>query len=176
VVFDSADLQNFVIPLPAPATTVALDPDSWILDTGVTKVAYIPGGPKIVETSPAPGETIEPAAAPRQIVVRFHTPVNAHAGDFSLKGQHVGSVPFTLSSLSNVDTITLTVDGRNLKPDIYTLTLQDAITAVDSGKSLDGEIPNSESAASLPSGDGLPGGDAVIRFQVRFDRDSTSGH
>ena len=53
-----------------------------------------------------------------------------------------------------------------LEPDLYTLTVKDAITAVDSGKALDGEMTSSESAASLPSGDGLPGGSAVIRFSV----------
>src|SRR5262245_34235772 len=147
VVHDNADFQNFVIPLPSAPGSAQFDPGQWILDGTVTKVGYVPGGPKIVETSPAPGAVLGLQMLPRQIVVRFHTPVNAQASNFTLQGERAGAIPFTMSSGSNVDTVTLTVNGA-LQPDLYTLTVKDAIVAVDSGKALDGEMTNSESAAS----------------------------
>jgi hypothetical protein len=165
VVTDRYDFQNFVIPLPSAPSSVQFDPDQWVLDGSVSKVGYVPGGPKIVETSPSPGDVLSLATLPRQIVVRFHTPVNAQASNFTLQGERGGSIAFTMSSGSNVDTITLTLNGA-LQADLYTLTVKDAIVAVDSGKALDGEMTKPESVTSLPSGDGLPGGSAVIRFTV----------
>ncbi len=163
--FDDHDPQNFVIPLPAPATTVDLDPDEWILTSGRTTAAYSPGPPKIVETYPDPGQIVEMASAPDQVDITFHTPVNASAADFSLVGAAGGaqSVTYTYSASDNKVTLTA---AAPLPPDIYTLTISDALTAVNSGQQLDGEITDAQSLTSLPSGNGVAGGSAAIQFAV----------
>ncbi|MFO0984049.1 MAG: M1 family aminopeptidase [Planctomycetota bacterium] len=165
VVFNDADFEHFVLPLPAPPATVQFDPDAWILSSSVSNTSYVPGPPKIVEVSPPPGDRSRPGARVRPISVWFHTSVNAQAADFALVGERVGAVGFTMSPGSNVDVITLT-PTEPLRPDRYTLTVKSTIKAVDSGMALDGEIEDPDAPASLPSGDGLPGGDAVIRFTI----------
>ena len=42
----------------APVTAVSFDPAPWILRGTTTNNAYIPGPPKIVATSPAPGDVL----------------------------------------------------------------------------------------------------------------------
>ena len=49
-------------------------------------------------------------------------------------------------------------------PDDYTLTVHDGIVDVSAGLSLDGELADPADPEALPSGDGLPGGDAVVRL------------
>jgi len=39
--------------------------------------------------------------------------------------------------------------------------VRDSVTSTESGARLDGEVPG-----ALPSGDGVPGGDAVLAFTV----------
>jgi hypothetical protein len=53
-----------------------------------------------------------------------------------------------------------------LPADDYTLTISAGVLSVASGLALDGEIDVPVDIGSLPSGDGEPGGDAVIRFSV----------
>jgi hypothetical protein len=64
-----------------------------------------------------------------------------------------------------VNPVTLNPD-LPLEPDWYTLTIGGGVEAVDSGMTLDGEVADPTDPASLPSGEGEPGGDAVIRFRV----------
>jgi hypothetical protein len=62
-------------------------------------------------------------------------------------------------------TVTLTPDA-SLPVDDYTLVVSDAVTDAASGQSLDGELTSPSDPAALPSGDGQPGGAAVLRFAV----------
>jgi aminopeptidase N len=165
VVWNDADPENFVIPVDGTATEVLFDPGRWVLNSNSKKVSYSPGPPKIVETAPAPGAEIESDAATDTVSVWFQTNVNASAGDLSLVGNLGGPVGFTLADGSDVNPIVLDLDAP-LAPDAYTLTVADNVIAVDSGQSLDGEITDPADRASLPSGEGTPGGSAVIQFVV----------
>ncbi len=150
----------FVVPVSGGPSAAAFDPDQWILRT-VTNVAYQPGPAKIVETDPPPGSVA--ASGPTQISVWFQTNVNAPPAEFSLVGVQSGPRPVSMISAGNpivLDT------GGPLPPDAYLLTVGTGVTAADSGMALDGEMVDPNSAASLPSGDGVPGGAAMIRFAV----------
>lgn len=165
VVFNDSDPEHFVVPIAAPASTVQLDPDEWVLTSGKTTTAYVAGPAKIVETSPLPGATVPCGAAPGAISVWFQTNVDAAPAAFSVTGQNTGTQTFTLASGSNVNPVVLNLDAP-LLADTYTLVVTTGVTAVNSGQPLDGEIADAADPASLPSGDGVAGGDAVILFTV----------
>ncbi|MFQ5491321.1 MAG: M1 family metallopeptidase [Phycisphaerae bacterium] len=169
VVFNDADPQHFVIPLPASPASVALDPDAWVLWSTRTQGAYLPGPPKVVTTSPSPGQIVLTAAGTSQISTTFHTDVNTLPGDYTLTGAQTGPVAlpgFAYDGLNRLATLTAAVV---LPADDYTLTVNDTITAVDSGQTLDGEVGDSLDPASLPSGNGVAGGPAVVSFSVICD-------
>lgn len=160
---NTARTQWFVIPVSGAVTAVAFDPGPWILRGTTSSAAYVAGPPKIVAAVPAPGETVEWGTD--QVSIWMHTNVNTTAGDFSVVGDSTGPVAFTLASGANVNPVVLNFIDP-LPPDSYTLTVRDTLTAVSSGMALDGEMTNPSSPASLPSGEGTAGGDAVIRFSV----------
>jgi hypothetical protein len=51
-----------------------------------------------------------------------------------------------------------------LPVDSFTLTVSDAVVNSTGGLALDGEVMDPDEPGALPSGDGSPGGDAIIRF------------
>lgn len=155
----------FVVPVSGPVTALAFDPDQWILRTSATSVAYVAGPPKIVAVSPAPGSSTEASPSMNQIAVTFHTGVNCSASDFTLVGANTGPKSFTLASGANVNPAVLNLDAP-LVADNYTLTVTTGVTAANSGQALDGEITDPNSPASLPSGDGVAGGNAVLQFEI----------
>lgn len=164
-VFNSHDPENFVIPIPATATTVTLDPDDWILNSGKTSTTYVAGPPRIVQTSPLPGAALPCGTQLSAVTVTFHTNVTTSAGQYSLVGGTTGTRPVTFAYSSATNTATLT-SATPLPPDAYTVTVSDAVTAVNSGKTLDGEIADPANPASLPSGNGVAGGSALFRFTI----------
>jgi hypothetical protein len=164
-VFNSHDPENFVIPIPATATTVTLDPDDWILNSGKTSTSYVAGPPRIVQTSPLPGAVLPCGTQLSTVTATFHTNVTTSAAHYSLVGATTGPRTVSYSYNSSTNTTTLT-SAAPLPPDTYTLTINAAITAVNSGAALDGEISTPESTASLPSGNGVAGGNAVIHFTI----------
>ncbi|NWG00798.1 MAG: hypothetical protein HXY19_07620 [Thermoanaerobaculaceae bacterium] len=62
--------------------------------------------------------------------------------------------------------VAVLVPAALLAPDTYTLTVSDEVVDAASGQRLDGEmgVP-----AAFPSGDGVPGGRAVVTFEVVRD-------
>jgi hypothetical protein len=173
---NNARTQWFVIPVSGLVTALTFDnndldgapiPTPYILRGAATSVAYQPGPPKIVGTSPMPGDSVPQVLAPSQLRVTFHTSVNAATANFTLIGDTIGAQSLTLASGSNVNPAVLDLSGP-LPPDDYTLTVTSpGLTAVNSGMALDGEIADPVSPASLPSGNGVAGGDATIRFTVQ---------
>jgi hypothetical protein len=141
-----------------------LDPDTWILCSGRTNTAYLPGPPTIVQTSPALGEVVTCGLGANAVSITFHTDVNTIAGHYSVVGDTVGpqAVGFAYDGGNN----TVTLSAAGLLPDTYTLTVSDALVAADSGQQLDGEIADPNDPGSLPSGDGVQGGSAVLSFTV----------
>ena len=163
-VFNDQRTQWFVVPISGPATSTSFDPDQWILRTSLSNTGYQPGPPKIVEVSPAPGEEIIGLVPTTQIAVWFHTTVNAAPGNFTLTGANTGAKSFTLVSGVNANPVILNLDAP-LPPDTYSLVVS-GVTAANSGQALDGEVEIANDPASLPSGDGVAGGDATIAFTV----------
>ncbi len=165
MVFNDNDPEHFVVPVPAAPTTVALDPDAWILWDSVTETTYVPGPPTIVETSPAPGKAVAFEDAVNTVTVTFHTNVDVQQSHFSLVGARTGSKSFTIASTGGVNPVTLNLSGP-LAIDTYTLTVTDGVTGTATGLALDGEVGDPVDPASLPSGDGVAGGYAAIEFAV----------
>lgn len=162
---NTARTQWFVVPVSAAVTALSFDPAPYILRGSATSVAYAAGPPKIVATSPLPGASITQLSSPSQITVTFHTPVNCAAANFTLVGNTTGPQTLTLVSGANVNPAVLNLAGP-LPADTYTLTVTTGVTAVNSSMVLDGEIANPTSPSSLPSGDGVAGGNAVLQFTI----------
>jgi methionine-rich copper-binding protein CopC len=157
-VFDDAMTQWFLIPIPASATNAVLDENQWVLTSGKTVVGYVNGPAKLVATTPAPGSTV--SAPVSQLSVQFSEGVNASAAGFSITGPS-GDVPFAFSYSASAFKATLSFDSA-LPPGLYTVTADSGLLATLSLLALDGEIVNN----TLPSGDGVPGGNAVFTFTV----------
>jgi len=163
-VWDKARLQHFLIPVSAAVDYVLLDPYERILTRSVTEGAFVDGPPKIVSIAPSQG-TILLAGAPLSLDVVFHEDVVVDGSDVTLVGrddtQHDLAVAYDTAS----HTATVT-SMQPLAAGVYELHVDDTIVDVESGLALDGEIESSSLKDSLPSGDGIPGGDAVIKFAV----------
>jgi hypothetical protein len=165
VVQNDARTEWFVVPVSGPVSALSFDPGPYILRGAATSAAYQPGPPKIVAASPPPGAAVPQLAGPSQLSLTFHTPVNAATAHFTLVGDTTGAQSVSLAAGSGVNPAVLNLAGA-LPADTYTLTVTSGVTAVNSGMALDGEIADPLSPASLPSGDGLAGGSAVLRFTV----------
>ena len=164
VVWNDARVEYFLLPLAGAVQDIAFDPDLWILRTAATPVGFVPGPPKVVATDPAPGASVAPSATYALEIV-FQQAVTAPADQFHLSGAHVGGIAVTASVSGEGQVVTLT-PAHLLAPDEYTLTVAEGVVAAANGLALDGEVADAASALSLPSGDGVAGGAAVIRFTV----------
>jgi aminopeptidase N len=169
IVFNDARAEHFVLPIPDAATVIALDESNWVLHTSLSEEAYIPGPPALVQTSPLPGETVPPNAAPASLTITFSEDVEATAADVTLTEAAAGAVPFTLEYGASNYTATLSFDAP-LPVGDYTLTVRDSVQSAQE-IALDGEIADPLDPQALPSGEGLPGGDAVLNFFVRCPGD-----
>jgi aminopeptidase N len=159
VVWNDAREEHLLLPAAAPAAAVTLDPDHWVLRGATATASFVAGPAKVVAASPAPGGRVA-AGSLDAVRVTFHAPVAASVGDVELTGRRTGKVSVAAGLDAAATTLTLT-PAVPLPPDDYTLTVRDTVTAVESGARLDGEV-----AGALPSGDGMPGGDAVLCFTV----------
>jgi hypothetical protein len=162
-VFNNAVPEHFVIPVASEPTSLEFDPDVWLLFEDHYPSAYVPGPPTIVETSPAPGEILAYSEIVDTVTVTFHTNVNATESDISLVGTNTGPVSFTIASGSDVNPIVMNL-AAPLVGGAYTLTVTGGVVAVDSGMALDGEVADPNDPGSLPSGNGIAGGNAIIQF------------
>ncbi len=157
--WNDAKSDYLLFPVSDTPAQVTLDPDHWILRTSVQTTTFVEGPPKVVAVTPAPGSLAAPYAV-GEVVVIFHEDVVAQADRFSLAGARTGPVAVTLAYEAAAFTARLT-PAAPLAPDSYTLTISAALTS-STGVALDGEVAGN----ALPSGDGLPGGAAEIRFTV----------
>ncbi|MCC6322560.1 MAG: hypothetical protein IT438_14120 [Phycisphaerales bacterium] len=166
VVRSFGSVSHFLFPIdPGTVSSVALDPRNWVLEYGKTLVAYQAGPPKIVETSPAPGQALPAPAAPSVLTVRFSDDVSAAAANFSVT-RDGNPVSFVFNYNSGLREASLDF-GSALLPGAYSLIVSDALqSAAAVPLALDGEVAVSTQPASLPSGDGAPGGLAAISFTV----------
>ena len=148
---------HWLTPLPSPCLSISVDPDLWILRGNNTGTSYVSGPPKIAQASPAPGDVL--TIAPTQLTASFHRDVQITGADVSLVGQSTGTVGATFAYDAPSKTLTLTPTAP-LGADTYTLTVLDSVLDASNSLALDGEVAGD----ILPSGDGLPGGDASITF------------
>ena len=164
VIFNDARLEHFVLPIPGAAPSVALDEFNWVLHTSLSQQAYVAGPPVVVQADPLPGEMILPSAPPACATITFSEDVNASATDFVVEEASSGPVAFAFSYAAGNYTATLDF-GQQLPRGTYTVSVNDSIQS-SGGIALDGEIENPIDPQSLPSGEGLAGGDAVFTFFV----------
>ncbi len=163
-----ARVQSFVIPSGSPVASVTLDPGLWLLTITKTSIAYAPGSPKILQTTPAPGQTVG-SLAPNPITVTFSEDVLASAEDFAITGPD-GSVPFAYSY--NPGNFTATLEPlSSLYSGMYSVAISDHVTSAAAGIALDGEVRDAQAPGSLPSGDGLAGGAGLWDFSVECSAD-----
>lgn len=159
----------YLIPVPAAATSVAIDPDDWILTASKAATAYVQGPAKVLSVSPAPGSVTVAAAGLSGGSVRFSDNVNINASNVELTGPS-GVVPVSVSYNASGFLASLGFGG-DLPAGEYTLRVRDTVTTAAGAVRLDGEVADPASSASLPSGDGQPLGDAVFTFRVRCTAD-----
>ncbi len=163
VVWNDARVEHLLVPVDAtPVTQVQFDPVPWILCYDVGTIPFVAGPPKIISMTPPPGAS-EPAAGLAQLEIVFHKPVAASVSDFVLEGVRHGTIPCNYTYDMVRCAVTLT-PGAPLLSDTYTLTVADSIRETVLNKQLDGELVRPDSPDPLPSGDGVPGGDAVATF------------
>jgi len=165
VVFNDERAEHFVLAIPQTATGVVLDEFEWVLHTSLEEQSYIAGPPVLVQASPLPGETVLPNGAPTEITITFSENVTVSAADLAVEEAVAGPVDFTLDYSASDYTATLALDA-SLPIGCYTLTVRDSVESAN-GIALDGEIESPLDPQSLPSGEGLPGGEAVFSFFVR---------
>lgn len=164
VVQNSARTQNYLIPTANTASSVLLDDDGWILNTGVANVAYVPGPPKVIRSTPLPGATF---GGSQRMTVTFHTNVNLSPSNVALRRIATGT-DYPIGVVYNPSTFTVAISPiQKLPAGAYEIRISDAVTAVDSGQALDGEL-NGTGAAAYPSGNGIPAGGLVIPFNVVY--------
>jgi hypothetical protein len=163
-IWNNAAMQWYLLPVTAAPATVTLDPVPWVLATSNLSTAFQEGPPKVVAVSPAPGSTA-PASFSGPITITFHKDVTTTSANYSLTRDGGGAPLFSFAYNSATRTTSLT-PASPLPGGQYTLTISDAVIDALSSLTLDGELLDSASPASLPSGDGVPGGPAVVRFTV----------
>jgi hypothetical protein len=158
--------EHLLFPVSGAATALAVDPDNYVLHPTPGTTTFVEGPPKIVTVLPAPGsESNEGAPGVTQIEIGFHKNVNAQAAHFTITGNSTGNIPFSFSYNPATYIATLTVNPA-LAADAYSVNVSASLTDVIAGLSLDGEVADPLAATSLPSGDGLPGGAALVQFDV----------
>jgi hypothetical protein len=159
--WNNARTEHYVVPVPAPASGLVFDEDSRVLWTAAVAEAFVPGPPVVVQTVPPPGASVSVGSA-GAVTIYFSDPVAAAPGDFSISGPG-GAVPFAFAPDAGANAVTLT-PASALPAGVYTVAVQPTVTA--GGVALDGEVASPADPASLPSGDGQPGGAAVFSFSV----------
>lgn len=160
--WNDAQREHVLLPLTTGGvSSVLLDPKPWILKSAQT-TAFVPGPPKVVELTPAPGEAVKHVP---ELKVTFHKPVQVAAQDLALVGVRNGPIATSFVYEPASQTATLT-PLYALTSDTYTLTVSEAIVDVESQQALDGELDKPFVSAPLPSGDGLPGGATIATFAL----------
>ncbi|MHC5004239.1 MAG: M1 family aminopeptidase [Planctomycetota bacterium] len=164
VIWNDADEEHLLLPLEGTLIDLQLDPDDWTLHTGNLVTGWTEGPPKIVAVEPAPGAVAD-AAEVATLTVTFHEAVVADESAFALERVGSGAVDFAMTLDPSGAVATLT-PAATLAPGEYALTVLDTIVDQAAQLPLDGEVDDPADPAALPSGEGLPGGAAVIRFTV----------
>jgi len=96
-------------------------------------------------------------------------------GGADIRLQQNGGTLYELDVAYDADTFTATVTSRQpLVGGSYELIVSDGIVDAVSGLALDGEMTGPLKTVALPSGDGVPGGDAIFNLDVGGSRRPSS--
>jgi hypothetical protein len=163
--------EYYVLPVDGPVSSVQFDRDggvsnrNWVLWGSSALVGTAMNPPPVllgVEISHGP-----PISGQATLVLSFSEDIGGFdASDVTLVGSASGThVPDAWSY--DAGSMRATLDFSSLPPDDYTLAVHSAGISAN-GKALDGEtdVEMWWDDVSLPSGDGQPGGDASVGFQV----------
>ena len=133
-------------------------------DGAVTPAAVQAAGdaPHLMAMTPAPGAAVGDVV---RLTLVFEVPVVVGAGAVEVSGFATGDRADCAQSYdAATNSLTLTWAAA-LPPDTYAVrVIADAVTGAGGGAPLDGEIADPADPGSLPSGDGVPGGDARLEF------------
>jgi aminopeptidase N len=173
-VWNDARVEHLLIPVSGEVDDVELDPNTWILSRINISGAFFDGPPKIVAVDPAPSSVLR-LNRNLSMSIGFHRDVVISATDVALRRSD--GVEFELDLAYDPETFTATVESRRPLPGgRYRLTISDHVVDAEDGIALDGEIDEAHGTGLLPSGDGLPGGTAVVEFGVAGVRRAGSRH
>ncbi len=175
VIWHEADIEWYVLPAHGTVTSVQFDKDTWILRGAATNVPYESGSPQLIAAVPTLGGR---ALGASELALRFSKDVTYVDADLSVTGSQSGAHAFTSGYNAVNNEITLSFGGALPSGETWTVHVSDDLRGQDNSAQLDGEIADPTEPGSLPSGDGLPGGDAVFAFfsttpgDFDFDGDS----
>ena len=164
--------ENFLIEVSGPVDFVEIDPDDWILTRSKTEVAFAGGAPRVVAVEPTPGSNVC-AGVPLAIAITFDDDVIVDRSHFVLRGPDQTEMDLELTYDPGTLTARL-VSTDSLGLGRFEFTIDDAIVDVAAGVALDGELSGPPGPAIFPSGDGVPGGDAVVEYVVVGTRRPTT--
>ncbi len=166
-VWNSESTQHYLLPVSAPVDALALDPDAWVLTRSVTQTAFANGPPKVVAVDPVPGSVVR-VGDPLAMTVTFHEDVTIDKADISL--QRIGGATYDVAVAYDAASHTATITTNEpLAGGSYELIVGDTVVDAN-GLALDGELTVPLKTTTLPSGDGMPGGDTVLDFSVTGTR------
>jgi len=151
---------------------VDLDPNDWILTRSVTVSAFQDGPPKVVAVAPGPGSVLR-AGEPLEMTVTFHEDVVVDGADITLRRSDGTLYDLDVTYDAGTHTATL-VSQQGLAAGSYEVVVGDGVIDTASGLALDGEMDAGGESGLLPSGDGVPGGDAVFELGVGGSRRPSS--
>ena len=119
--------------------------------------------PHLVAVTPAPGATVSGVAG---LTLVFDSAVQVGAGAVEVSGLATGGhADYAQAYDAATRTLVLTWT-QALPADVYSVrVVADFVVGVGGGAPLDGEVGD-PAAPTLPSGDGVPGGDALLEFAV----------
>jgi hypothetical protein len=168
-VWNTANSQWFLLKTAVPVTGIQFDKDTWILRDAASSVSYVQGPAKIIDTQPAPGQSIYSGTGLSQIMIQFSEAVTYNDNNISVVGNLSGPQTFSSSYSASDYKLTLTLAQPLPENETWTVTVADDVLTQLSGYAIDGELAGVQQP--FPSGDGVPGGDAVFSFYVGYAAD-----
>jgi hypothetical protein len=125
---------------------------------------------RLERTVPPPGTAATPVMRLRELELGFNTSLILDGSEISVTGSRSGPRSFTHTSDPS-GLVTLVFDRPLGGNQTWTVSISDQVRAAATGEPLDGELARPDDPASLPSGDGVPGGNAVFSFYVSLSGD-----
>jgi len=153
--------QWYLVPVDGTVTSVVFDPEIHVLWANNKSITYVNGPPQLMAISPFPDAALPGSEVVSAVQLQFSEPVTYSGTDFSVVGSLTGAASFTPVYDSATYTVSLQFDTPLIGGQVWTVTVFDTLLSQAGGLGLDGEL-----AGPLPSGNGVPGGNAVFSFTL----------